>query len=163
MRAVRNIMRILPFVKLLFAGCFIGLMLSCGAAKKLRKQQSNEVVAEAKKYLGTPYAWGGTSSQGMDCSGLIINSFPSQYNLPRTAKAMSKAGKRTSLKKLKPGDLVFFKTGRGRKVTHVGIVVSNHKNYPEFIHSSTSQGVIISSLGESYWRKNFRKARRIIL
>ncbi len=68
----------------------------------------------------------------------------------------------TKLKKLIPGDLVFFKTGRGRKITHVGIVVSNNKDYPEFIHSSTSRGVIISSLGEAYWRKNFRKARRII-
>ena len=141
---------------------FSSLLVSCGGAKKLREQQSKSVVFQAKKYLGTPYAYGGTSKSGIDCSGLVIKSFPSKYALPRTAKAMSKEGKKAKLKKLKPGDLVFFKTGRGRKITHVGIVVSNHKDYPEFIHSSTSKGVIISSLSEAYWRKNYRKARRII-
>ena len=151
-----------PFlIKLLFVGCFINLFVSCGVAKKIRAQESEKVVAQAKTFLGTPYAWGGTTKNGIDCSGLVYNAFPRQYNLPRTAKAMSKQGKRTSLSKLKPGDLVFFKTGR--KLTHVGIVVSNHKDYPEFIHSSTSKGVIISSLGEAYWQKNYRKARRIIL
>lgn len=155
-------MRLKSVFNLLFIIVFSGILTSCGSAKKLRKQQSENVVAQAKQFLGTPYAYGGTSRSGMDCSGLVMQSFPKQYNLPRTAKAMSKEGKRTKMRKLKPGDLVFFKTGRGRKITHVGIVVSNNKDYPEFIHSSTSQGVIISSLGEAYWRKNFRKARRII-
>ncbi|GGE40450.1 C40 family peptidase [Psychroflexus planctonicus] len=155
-------MRLKSLFYLLFIVVLSGVLTSCGGAKKLRKQQSENVVAQAKQYLGTPYAYGGTSRSGMDCSGLVMQSFPNQYSLPRTAKAMSKEGKRTKMKKLKPGDLVFFKTGRGRKITHVGIVVSNNKDYPEFIHSSTSRGVIISSLGEAYWRKNFRKARRII-
>lgn len=155
-------MRLKSVFYLLFIIVFSGILTSCGSAKKLRKQQSESVVAQAKQYLGTPYAYGGTSRNGMDCSGLVMQSFPKQYSLPRTAKAMSKEGKRTKMRKLKPGDLVFFKTGRGRKITHVGIVVSNNKDYPEFIHSSTSRGVIISSLGEAYWRKNFRKARRII-
>lgn len=155
-------MRLKSVLYLLFIVVLSGVLTSCGGTKKLRKQQSENVVAQAKQYLGTPYAYGGTSRNGMDCSGLVMQSFPNQYSLPRTAKAMSKEGKRTKMKKLKPGDLVFFKTGRGRKITHVGIVVSNNKDYPEFIHSSTSRGVIISSLGEAYWRKNFRKARRII-
>lgn len=155
-------MRFKTFFYVFVVLCLSSIVFSCGGAKKLRQQQSKNVVLQAKKYLGTPYAYGGTSRSGIDCSGLVINSFPPKYELPRTAKAMSKEGKRTKLKKLKPGDLVFFKTGRGRKITHVGIVISNHKDYPEFIHSSTSRGVIISSLGEAYWRKNYRKARRII-
>lgn len=155
-------MRTNLFIKIIFISCFVGLITSCGASKKIRKQESDNVITQAKTYLGTPYAWGGTSHNGIDCSGLVMNSFPRKYNLPRTAKAMSKEGKRTGINRLEPGDLVFFKTGRGRKVTHVGIVVSNNKEYPEFIHSSSSRGVIISSLGEAYWRKNFRKARRII-
>lgn len=153
-------MRTASFFNLLLLGCLIGLVVSCGASKKIKQQESESVVAKAKQFIGTPYAWGGTTKNGMDCSGLVYNAFPRKYNLPRTAKAMSKQGKRTSLRKLKPGDLVFFKTGR--KLNHVGIVVSNDKNYPEFIHSSSSRGVIISSLGEAYWRKNYRKARSII-
>lgn len=156
-------MRTHIFIKLLFIFCIVGFLTSCGASKKIRKQESENVIAQAKTYLGTPFLYGGTSKNGIDCSGLVMNSFPRKYNLPRTAKDLSKEGKRTGINRLEPGDLVFFKTGRGRKVTHVGIVVSNNKEYPEFIHSSTSRGVMISSLGEAYWRKNFRKARRIIL
>lgn len=155
-------MKTASFFNFIFIGCLTVLFISCGTSKKIRQQQSEAVVANAKTFLGTPYAWGGTTKNGIDCSGLVIHAFSPQYRLPRTTEDLAKVGKRTSINKLQVGDLVFFKTGRGRKVRHVGIVVSVDQDYPEFIHSSTSRGVIISSLGEAYWRKNFRKARRII-
>jgi cell wall-associated NlpC family hydrolase len=155
-------MRILSFIQPLFLFFCIGFFVSCGASKKIKQQKRQEVVAKAKTYLGTPYAWGGTTQQGMDCSGLVMNAFSPTYRLPRTTEDLAKLGKRASIHKLQMGDLVFFKTGRGRKIRHVGIVVSIDQSHPEFIHSSTSRGVMISSLGEAYWRKNFRKARRVI-
>ncbi len=146
---------ILFFISLIFQSC---------ASKKIRKNKAETVVNYSMNYLGTPYAWGGNSAQGIDCSGLIYNSFNYiKIQLPRTTTEMAKQGKRKGRKNLKKGDLVFFNTAkRGRKINHVGIVVDTKGNEIRFIHASTSRGVIISSLNETYWRKNFKKARRIL-
>lgn len=141
---------------------FASFVISCGASKQIKAKQTS-VVAEASTYLGTPYAFGGTSKRGIDCSGLVINSFASQsIQLPRTTTDLIREGKKAKLKKLRKGDLVFFSTSKPkRKVNHVGIVVETSPEI-KFIHSSTSRGVIISSLNEAYWRKNYKKARRIL-
>jgi len=143
---------------------FLVIQLTSCASKKIRKQKATTVVNYSKQYLGTPYAWGGTSKSGIDCSGLVGNSFRQvEVKLPRTTKEMAKEGKRKGRKKLKKGDLVFFNTAkRGRKVNHVGIVVEAKGDEIKFIHASTSKGVMISSLKETYWRKNFKKARRVL-
>ena len=123
-----------------------------------------KVVRTAKKFEGTRYKYGGTDKNGMDCSGLIYVSFLEEgIPLPRTSRDMSLQGDRLYLKEVSVGDLLFFETNKNRKViNHVGLVVEVNEDGIYFIHSSTSRGVIISSLSESYWYNNFVMARRVI-
>ena len=102
----------------------IFLLSSCGSARKARERKADTVIQTARGYTGTPYKWGGTTRSGMDCSGLLINSFNAiDYKIPRTSEAQSKLGKKVKIDKLERGDLVFFATGKKkRKITHVGLV-----------------------------------------
>lgn len=125
--------------------------------------QKLEIIDVAKSFQGTRYRAGGTTRAGMDCSGLICTAFQTQdIQLPRTSGDMASEGIRISLKQVEPGDLIFFKTNNKRNINHVGLVVESERGDIRFIHSSTSQGVIISSLDETYWKKAFAEARRII-
>ena len=121
-----------------------------------------KVVQHAKKYKGVRYKYGGTTKKGMDCSGLVYTAFKEEnITLPRTSGSMAKDGNWVDLKKVETGDLVFFATKKNsRSVNHVGIVVET--NPLKFIHSSTSKGVIISSLKERYWYHAFVQARRVL-
>lgn len=125
---------------------------------------SHYIIREAKTFEGTPYKFGGVTSKGMDCSGLIYTAFKSQdIYLPRISSDMATQGEKVNLKNVLPGDLVFFKTNRRRNIiNHVGIVVEGQGNQVKFIHSSTSRGVIISSIEETYWHRAFIEARRIL-
>ncbi|WP_068597869.1 C40 family peptidase [Vaginella massiliensis] len=122
------------------------------------------LLKEAETYLGTPYRYGGTTRRGIDCSAFVRNVF-SMFNkeLPRVSADQAKEGFRVSTDELKEGDLVFFATkGRGR-VTHVGIVHGkNEDGVVQFIHSSTSKGVVITPITDSYWGKRFLYAKRIL-
>lgn len=121
-----------------------------------------KVVENAKEYEGVRYKYGGTSKKGMDCSGLVFRSFQEEnIALPRTTGTMAKDGDWIDLKKVQTGDLVFFATKKNsRNVNHVGLVVDT--NPVKFIHASTSRGVMISSLKESYWYRAFVQARRVL-
>ncbi len=122
------------------------------------------IIDVARSFHGTPYRFGGTTSNGMDCSGLVYTAFKEEeVFLPRSSRDMATQGKKISLNEVTIGDLVFFKTDSRRNViNHVGIVVDVYPGKVLFIHSSTSQGVIISAMDESYWNKAFVEARRII-
>jgi probable lipoprotein NlpC len=142
---------------------FVIAFTSCGT--KLSKREKKEIViAKARSYVGTPYKWGGTTSSGMDCSGLLLNSFKAiDYDIPRTSAQQKKTGKRVSKDEIRKGDLVFFATSKKkRKVTHVGLVTERRGSEITFIHASTSRGVMESSLSNSYWGKRFRQARRVL-
>lgn len=123
-----------------------------------------QITSYALDFEGTPYKYGGTTKAGMDCSGLVYTSFLQEnIPLPRTSRAMSLEGERLSLVEVNIGDLLFFSTDKNQKViNHVGLVVEIRPGHILFIHSSTSRGVIISSLAEDYWHENFIMARRII-
>lgn len=124
---------------------------------------TQKIIKNAQHFLGTKYRYGGTTKKGMDCSGLIYTSFKLEnINLPRTSSEQSKKGKPIKLSKVKKGDLLFFITNKGNKISHVGLVVAKNAKGIKFIHSSNSLGVTISSLDEKYWSNAFRFAKRII-
>lgn len=111
------------------------------------------------RYLGKPYAGGGQGVKGYDCSGFVgaVYLEYSSIHLPRTTEDMFKAGRRVTGGDLYFGDLVFFDTG-GQGVSHVGIYIG----FDEFVHASTSNGIIISSMNDKYYKKRFVGARRVL-
>ncbi|CAM1360735.1 conserved hypothetical protein [Tenacibaculum sediminilitoris] len=122
-----------------------------------------ELLAIANSYKDVPYKAGGTTRRGMDCSGLVYISFKKVgVQLPRSSSAMSVKGEKISLKKVQSGDLLFFDISRLEGgINHVGLVTSIDKGDIRFIHSTTSQGVIVSSMDETYWKEEFVIAKRI--
>ena len=126
--------------------------------------QIQEILKDAQKYLGAPYKYAGNTSAGFDCSGLVTKVFnENNTKLPRRSEDQSNVGKPINIRDTKPGDLVFFATAGGSRVSHVGIVHDIGSNGEvKFIHASTSKGVIISSLNEKYWNKAYLFARRVL-
>ncbi|WP_439152603.1 C40 family peptidase [Winogradskyella sp.] len=127
-------------------------------------EEAQRIVNYAKTFDGTRYKYGGTTMRGMDCSGLIYTSFKKHnIRLPRTTADLKSTGNWIDLKEVNVGDLVFFATKKNsRKVNHVGIVTSIRPGNVEFIHASSSRGVMISSLAERYWYFAFVQARRVL-
>jgi len=125
---------------------------------------SQSVINYAKQFEGVRYKWGGTTKSGMDCSGLIFESFREHdIILPRISRDMAKKGNKIKLKNVLKGDLLFFKTGNRRNsINHVGLIVDIIDNDIKFIHATTGSGVIVSGLNETYWLKAFYEARRIL-
>lgn len=121
------------------------------------------VVQNAKTFEGTRYKFGGTTKTGMDCSGLVYRAFKQEDILmPRISRDMAQKGVQVRLAEAIEGDLIFFRTGKRNVINHVGLIVETNRGEIWFIHSTTSQGVIISSMKESYWKKAFVEVRRII-
>lgn len=116
----------------------------------------SKAISVAKSNLGVKYKWAGNNPNGFDCSGLVNYSFSKAgVNLPRTAGEMYNVG--TKVTSLQPGDLLFYATSGGRKVTHVAIYLGNG----QMIHSATSKGVSIASLSNPYWNPRFIGAKRL--
>ena len=118
-----------------------------------------DVVANAKKLLGTPYVWGGTSPSGFDCSGFtqyVMNL--SGISLPRTTTEQYKVGTYVAKSDLQPGDLVFLQNTYRAGISHVGIYIGDGK----MIHASSSKGVTTSNLSSSYYVQHYYGARRVI-
>ncbi|PQJ80767.1 C40 family peptidase [Polaribacter porphyrae] len=153
----------------LFCIFFSVLILSCSSSKKVVSSnksitKADKIVANALRYKGVKYKFGGTTRRGMDCSGVIYVAFGQEnFSLPRVSRDMAKKGTKISLKKAQKGDLLFFKTDKNsRRINHVGLIVSTKKGQIRFIHSTTSRGVIISSLSEKYWYKSYVKATKVL-
>jgi len=124
----------------------------------------DNIIKTAEKYNGVKYKYGGTTKKGMDCSGLITTAYNSEnIPLPRTTRDLSTTGDWVDVKEVQKGDLLFFATKKNsRHVNHVGLVTNVRPGYVEFIHSTTSSGVITSKLSDKYWYFAFVQARRIL-
>lgn len=121
--------------------------------------KASSIIATAQKYIGVPYVWGGESPSGFDCSGFVQYVFKQNgISLNRTVVTQYKHGYTVSKSSLQPGDLVFFQNTSGSGLSHIGIYIGNN----QFIHASSSQGVTISSLSNSYWASHYHSARRVL-
>lgn len=133
-----------------------GLVLDV-VAEKLTNSSLLQVM---DTWWGTRYCLGGSTDNCIDCSAFVQVLYRDVYQipLPRTASEQYQASELIDKDELKEGDLVFFHT-RGRKnaITHVGVYLQNNK----FLHASTSNGVSISDLDESYWKPRFRGGGRL--
>lgn len=113
--------------------------------------------------MGTPYKYGGTTRKGMDCSGLLFTSFQAvDLNIPRTSYQQATIGKPVEVRRIQPGDLVFFSEKKGvKKVSHVGMVTAVKSDQEIiFIHSTIHRGVMEDDLFSEHYRKIFIKAVR---
>ena len=121
-------------------------------------QLAKALFAQYKSWQGVPYKLGGTSKNGIDCSAFVQKTFIEQFGLllPRTTKEQAEFGSYVEATNLSTGDLVFFKTGF--KARHVGIYLEQG----QFLHASTSNGVMLSSLKNSYWQKAYWQARTVL-
>ncbi|MFA9457618.1 peptidoglycan-binding protein [Halalkalibacter sp. AB-rgal2] len=112
------------------------------------------VVADAATLIGVPYVWGGTTTNGFDCSGFVQYVFNKQgVSIPRTVALQWNAGK--SVSEPAVGDIVFFDTTGGP--SHNGIYIGNN----QFVHSGSSTGVTIANLNNSYWSQRYLGAKRL--
>lgn len=128
-----------------------------GDSSKLRKK----ITKTARRFLGVPYKWGGESAnEGFDCSGLTMTVYRlNGLSLPRNSRQQFQAGKAVKKDNLKPGDLVFFATKGGSRVTHVGIFIGKNS----FIHAPrTGKTIRVASLDDAYFAKYYRGGRTFL-
>lgn len=124
----------------------------------VKHMQQQALMAVYQEWEGVPYRLGGSSKKGIDCSAFVSMAYANIMGLalPRTVGEQKHLGVDVAREQLQSGDLVFFKTGRS--TLHVGIYLSQN----QFVHASTSQGVIISSLNNSYWAARYKMAKRLV-
>ncbi|MET2897439.1 NlpC/P60 family protein [Vibrio rotiferianus] len=154
---------------LYFSLLFSFLLTGCTSApdhasttnKSLSSEQLLVDTPELSKFYnewkGTPYRYGGNQRNGIDCSAFVQKAYVEAYQLtlPRTTKEQSNQGIKLDWQDARIGDLIFFKTKRA--TYHVGIYLGNM----QFMHASTSKGVIISRLDNPYWSSKFWQVRRV--
>ncbi|AOZ92767.1 C40 family peptidase [Paenibacillus crassostreae] len=141
--------------KLTATALSMALALTIGTGSVFADSSLEKVVDST---IGVNYKSGGTTTNGFDCSGYTRYVFLKLgITLPHQSASQYHMGQEVSRAELRAGDLVFFNTS-GKGVSHVGVYVGNGK----FSHSSSSKGVIITSLGQSYWAERYVGAKRIM-
>ncbi len=122
---------------------------------------ADELIGNAMGLLGVAYRYGGTSvSTGFDCSGFMQHIFKRAMgiNLPRTSAEQAQMGTPVARSELQPGDMVFFRTLGGSRISHVGLYIGNDR----FIHAPrTGKNIEITSLSHKYWSGKYAFARRV--
>lgn len=136
---------------------------ACSSKDNVAKNEGPVAIAlrgQLNEWQGTPYRYGGTTKQGIDCSAFVQITYKQLFraNLPRSTKEQSRLGKKVAAKQHRAGDLIFFRTDGSSTINHVGIYAENNT----FIHASTSKGVTRSNLNNDYWRKNYVYSRRLM-
>lgn len=130
------------------------------SGRKLMKVQ-RDMIKEACSWQGTPYKYGGAEKgKGTDCSGMVLRVYldVTGIKLPRNSAAQADFCKSLRQSKVKPCDLVFFATGSDpKRVSHVGLMLDAEN----FIHASSSKGVIVTRLDNPWWNKRILKFGRV--
>lgn len=144
------------------------LLTSCGVANRQMALNSdiqasghvdviNTLYQAHEEWQGTPYVLGGSGSGGIDCSAFTQTVYRDYFGetLPRNTREQLQEGSSVRRNYIRPGDLIFFRTGRG--LLHVGVALEEGK----FLHASVSSGVMISRLNQRYWATRYLASRRI--
>jgi probable lipoprotein NlpC len=120
--------------------------------------ENKDLLRTVTDWIGAPYSYGSNSRRGTDCSGFVTRVFREVYgiNLIHSSRAMFGTTKRVAKSEMETGDLVFFRRGHG-PIYHVGIYLKDGK----FAHSATNGGVMVSSLNQPYYHRNFYAAGRV--
>lgn len=150
---------IMPLLAALLAGCGGYSSIDNPSQEPEQHQDAGkQAVKVAEEFIGTPYRSGGTTTNGVDCSGLTFTVFRRiGVRLPRSSDEQARAGNHIDRDDLRPGDLVFF--GKGSNVTHVGI----YNEDGEFIHASTrAHSVRYDNIDTKYFRSRYIGARRVL-
>ena len=134
--------------------------------KPISLENSSKVdflIAKASENIGVHYRIGGTTNSGFDCSGLMLASFREiNVDLPRTSHDQSNYGYKIDKSQAQKGDLIFFATKSRGNINHVGMITEVLPNEIKFIHSSSSNGVMISSTSEDYYSRKFIQINRVL-
>lgn len=165
-------------VRIIFLLSLVLLLGSCHSSKKATgkgkykpkteivnvkslKGQEKRIVEEALTWQGTPYRYGASNKgKGTDCSGMVLSVYEkvTKKKLPRNSAKQADFCKKLKKKDVRPGDLVFFATGKDKnKISHVGIMVDDNR----FVHASTQKGVLISEINTPYYQRTFRMFGRV--
>lgn len=120
------------------------------------------LISKASECIGVRYRSGGSDRRGFDCSGFVSYTFKYlEMDLPRSSWEMANVGIKIDRSQAQKGDLIFFKTVRSG-ISHVGMITEVTENDIKFIHSSTNNGVIVSSVNEAYYARRFVQINRIL-
>lgn len=132
------------------------MITACGSPRGAVNPEAR-LLNQFQKWEGAPYRLGGSNRNGIDCSAFvqIVMDDALGITLPRTTREQLKFGQKVRPASARLGDLVFFRTGR--TTYHVGIIL--RRDF--FMHASTSRGVTIDRLGESYWQERIIQIRRV--
>lgn len=137
------------------ASLIVFILASCAAPRTAATVEAN-LIEHYERWKGTPYRLGGDSRDGVDCSAFVqvVMLDALGVRMPRTTREQLGFGRRVALRSTRPGDLVFFRTGR--TTYHVGIMLRGDF----FMHASTSRGVTIDRLSDAYWSTHMIDIRR---
>lgn len=127
-------------------------------------EQVDQILNFAKKFLGTPYRYAGSTPSGFDCSGFVNYVFGHfGFSLSRSSYSMAEFGRTVKLSELRPGDLMFFKGSNvnSTQIGHVGIVYEVAPGMIKFIHSANTGVRIDNFIGSKYYVPRFVKAKRL--
>jgi len=138
---------------------FPGIRSADGSDATPRTAAPTSVTATALSLQGAPYAWGGATPEGFDCSGFTHYVYAQHgISLPRTSEHQYRIGAAVASPELQPGDLVFFST-IAPGPSHVGLAIGDDR----FVHAPSERGrVRVESLAARYWQRRYLGARRIV-